>query len=112
MYMYLNTFWKQGVMSFGSNLYNFGQISTFAIHAIGVLFNGLHGRSFTRGWQKYAPQSDPTSNTSLWWLQGWEVGVDGGNSLGQEGYPAAPYCSLDCQNLALTWSSYLVLPES
>ena len=82
------------------------------MHAIGVLFNGLHGRSFTRGWQKYAPQSDPTSNTSLWWLQGWEVGVDGGNSLGQEGYPAAPYCSLDCQNLALAWSSYLALPES
>ena len=57
---------------------------------------------------------DPKSEEQmkLFKLQGWEVGVDGGNSLGQEGYPAPPYCSLDCQNLALTWSSYLVLPES
>ena len=109
MYMFFDSFWEEGNLSSSFNLYNSDRFSILPMHAIGLLFNGLHGRSFTRGWQKYAPQSDPTSNTSLWWLQGWEVGVDGGNSLGQEGYPAAPYCSLDCQNLALTWSSYLVL---
>ena len=62
MYMYFNTFWKEGIMSFCLNLYKFGKFSTFSIlcvHAFGILFNGLHGQSFTQGCNKYAPQSDP-----------------------------------------------------
>ena len=67
---------------------------------IGVLFNRLHGQSFFRGCNKYASQSDQTSNISLWWLQGWEVGVDCGKPLGQEACFAAPLGTLNCQKLA------------
>ena len=48
----------------------------------------------------------PTNNISLWWLQGWEVGVDGGNPRGQVASPLSPFCPLHWQNLALSWSKH------
>ena len=62
MFKYFSTPWKHGIISFGSNLYSFGQSFLFAIYAIEVLFNNLHSQSFTWGCKKYAPQSDPTSH--------------------------------------------------
>ena len=48
----------------------------------------------------------PTNNMSLWWLQGWDVGVDGGNPRGQVASPLSPFCPLHWQNLDLSWSKH------
>ena len=40
------------------------------------------------------------------WLQGWEVGLDGGNPRGQVASPWSPFLLLDWQNFALSWSKH------
>ena len=49
----------------------------------------------------------PTNNISLWWLQGWEVGVDGGNPRGQVASPLSPFCPLKLGPLMVQLSSNL-----